>query len=168
VNEEGCMLVGAVGRTFVLRMEGRLTQKSIWNIASAIVRSEAQPELHDLLVDVSPCLYMDSTMLGSLARWALAFRQAHGLPPRLVGLRGGPLENIFTRMCLPRLFRVAPAGAVADVAALCPVSASAPPRDAERARGVLRAHETLAELSPENERAFALLIRLLRQQEEGA
>ena len=165
-TEEGCILVGATDRGFVIRLQGRLTQESIWNMDQVIERYDAAGP-PDVLVDVAHCTYMDSTMLGLLARCALVHHKAHAKWPFLVGLGEGDLARVFKRMSLDRLFE----NAAIDVMAHCPnVSAvcaqSKTDNNRTRADQVLLAHETLAELSPENAADFALLIEILNKEME--
>lgn len=163
MNEEGCILTGATGSAFILRCEGRLTQKSMWNMNAATARYRAAGATGDVLVDVTLCSYMDSTMLGLLARLALVCRATHGARPFLVGLGEGELARVFKRMSLDRLFELS----ARPVPVLDLQPPAAPPRPShERARQVLLAHETLAELSPANAQAFALLLDMLRKGRE--
>ncbi len=164
---EGCILTGTSGEAFIVRFEGHLTQRSMWNMGHVVERYRDAGAPADLLVDLARCTYMDSTMLGLLARWALAYEAAHDGKPFLVGLGDGDLYRIFRRMSLDRLFRLS------DIA---PPPGEGVPVDqdeqpglpgraaGERARQGLGAHATLAELSPENADAFALLIDLLKKE----
>jgi anti-anti-sigma regulatory factor len=167
VSVEGRVLIGVEQDVFIVRFEGRLTQKSLWIIGDAAGQCRGNGAVRDLLVDVSGCEYMDSTMLGSLARWAIDFGRHRGARPFLVGLRGGALERIFERMSLTTLFRVASAAsALGPRPGLSVAEAPERGRD-ERGEGVLLAHETLAELSPENAKEFAVLIEMLREELGG-
>ena len=130
-----------------------------------IERCRAAGAVEDVLVDVGTCEYMDSTMLGLLARWAPAHRQLHGRYPFLVGLGVRELARIFKRMSLDRIFETRGVDATAHrTMTAVPSLPPAPPIPCDRANQVLLAHETLAELSPENAAAFELLIALLKKE----
>lgn len=166
--DEGNLLIGIEGVAFIARLEGHLTQKSLWRIQAAAHQCSVNAAVRDLLVDVSACLYLDSTMLGSLARWAIAFGRDRERCAFLVGLRGGPLERMFERMNLTQLFSVAPDSMGVPAGAWLAIAEGEDRGAGARANGVLSAHEALAELSPENAREFALLIELLRAEVAAA
>jgi anti-anti-sigma regulatory factor len=167
-TQEGCILTGTSGTAFIARFEGHLTQRSMWNMNRAVARYDDAGAPVDVLVDVAQCTYMDSTMLGLLARWAITCADTHHAMPFLVGLGDGDLSRIFRRMSLDRLFRLSdrePPQVECTPAERDKVSAGAPDLAAgERARQVLQAHETLAELSPENAEAFGVLLKLLKKE----
>ena len=159
------MRTGIDGDTFILRIEGRLTQHLLCSFKDAIEQCRISEGVNDLLVDVSACEYMDSTMLGSLARWAIHIKDVCGKQPFLSGLSGGPLDRLFQRMSLTDLFRVVPYSVSgSEQSELSEVGAGASQSREAYAEGVLLAHETLAELSPENEKEFARLIEMLRRE----
>ncbi len=164
MSREGRVLIGAADRAVVVRLEGRLTQSSVSCIAEAATQCAAA-DAEDLLIDIRLCNYMDSTILGSLARWALRFQQQRGHGPFLVGLQGGDLEQTFKRMSLDKLFKTAPATVTSDTdATLGKPLAVQEHGNNDHARRILVAHETLAELSPENAKEFSLLLDLLRKE----
>ena len=99
---------------------------------------------------------------GGGAAGALLCADRHHVQPFMIGLEGGELATVFRRMSLNRLFQqwTPPMPTYAPQRAT-----SNEPQPADRADQMLRAHETLAELSPENTREFAQVIALLRGQE---
>ena len=162
ITEEGCILTGSTEQAFIARFEGRLTQRSMWNMGHVVERYHELGAPMDVIVDVQYCTYMDSTMLGLLARWALDCANRHHVQPFMIGLADGELATVFRRMSLNRLFQQ-PSLPMPTYTPQ-PVT-SGDPQPTERADQMLRAHETLAELSPENTRTFAQVIALLRGQE---
>jgi hypothetical protein len=105
---------------------------------------------------------MDSTILGILARWAIAFEKSHAILPFLVGLEGGPLESIFKRMNLTMLFHLSTKVESLEGKALSLLVFSKVASNKEYAENLLSAHETLAELSEENAKEFAAVIQYLK------
>ena len=160
IPEEGCILTGSTEQAFIARFEGRLTQRSMWNMGHVVERYHELGDPMDVIIDVQYCAYMDSTIL--LARWALLCADRHHVQPFMIGLEGGELATVFRRMSLNRLFQqwTPPMPTYAPQRAT-----SNEPQPADRADQMLRAHETLAELSPENTREFAQVSALLRGQE---
>ena len=161
-NQEECVFIGQYESTFIFKAEGRLTQKSLWNANSAIQQCSENETITHLLLDITQCSYMDSTILGILARWAISFAKTHQYPPFLVGLQDNPLECIFRRMNLTTLFHISDKIPVVETNTLSQLSFSEQFSSQEYAEHILSAHETLAELSPQNAREFAAVIQCLK------
>lgn len=162
--EEGRIFIGKYETTFIFKVEGRLTQKSLWDANSAIQRCMDDQTIADLLIDITYCSYMDSTILGIIARWAISFAKIHSSLPFLIGLQGNPLESTFRRMNLNTLFRVSQDSHVSEKIKLLQLSFSQKYSTREYAEYVLSAHQTLAELSSENTKEFAAVIQYLKSE----
>lgn len=163
-THDECLFIGKYESTFIFKPEGRLTQKSLWNANTAVQKCMEDPAVSSALVDITQCSYMDSTILGILARWAIQFMKTHSSPPFLVGLEGNPLESIFRRMNLNMLFRLVERVEGFEKQMLSRLAFSEQPAMQEYAEHVLSAHETLAELSAENAREFATVITCLKME----
>lgn len=162
-TEEGCILTGTTDGAFIARFEGRLTQRSMWNMNHAVERYGAADAPSIVLVDVADCIYMDSTMLGLLARWALTCANAPHGRPILLGLGEGDLAKIFRRMSIDRLFELSDLEPPSVAGTRSVGREGIMAASADSARQVLLAHETLAELSPANAVAFGVLLDILRK-----
>lgn len=162
MNQEECVFIGRYETTFIFKAEGRLTQRSLWNANTAVQKCMEDQTITDVLVDITHCSYMDSTILGILARWAISVTKTHASPPFLIGLEGNPLESIFQRMNLNTLFHISKNVKSIEKSALSQVSFSEQFSTREYAEHLLSAHETLAELSPENAKEFAAVIQCFR------
>ena len=160
--QEGAVFIGKYGSSFIFKAEGRLTQKILDNVNVAVRQCTEDNSITELLVDITDCQYMDSTILGIIARWALSFGQTHATLPFLLGLSGNPLENIFERMKLNTLFHVSQDTQFPKHHALSHVSLSEHVSEKEYAEYLLSAHETLAELSEENAKEFEAVIQCLK------
>ncbi len=162
MSQEERVFIGRYQTTFILKAEGRLTQKSLWNANTAVQKCMEDDSITDALVDITHCTYMDSTILGILARWAIAFRKTHDSPLFLVGLEGNPLDSIFRRMNLTSLFYVSDKVSSIESSNLSQLSFSGQFSKDEYAEHLLSAHETLAELSEDNAKEFAFVIQCLK------
>jgi anti-anti-sigma regulatory factor len=162
--QEGYVFVGRYETTFIFKAEGRLTQKSLWNANTAVQRCMEDQTITDLLVDITHCTYMDSTILGIVARWAISFTRTHSSLPFLIGVHGNPLESTFRRMNLHTLFHVSQDSQLNEKWALSKLSLSEQYSKKEYAEYVLSAHTTLAELSSDNAREFAFVIQCLKSE----
>jgi anti-anti-sigma regulatory factor len=161
--QEGSIFIGQYDTTFIFKVEGRLTQKSLWNANTAIQKCTDDQTMTDLLVDITYCTYMDSTILGILARWAISFARTHTGLPFLIGLQGNTLESTFRRMNLHTLFHVSKDSQVSEKSALLQLSqAQQQYSKQEYAEYLLSAHQTLTELSAENAKEFASVIQCLK------
>jgi anti-anti-sigma regulatory factor len=165
--QEGAVFIGKYGSSFIFKAEGRLTQKLLGNVNVAVRQCTEDESITDLLIDITDCQYMDSTILGIVARWALSFTQAHATHPFLLGLPGSPLEKIFKRMHLNTLFHVSQDIQFPNNHALSCVSLSDHVTEKEYAEYLLSAHETLAKLSEENAKEFADVIQCLKAELQG-
>ena len=162
VQHNECVFIGKYKTTFLFKVEGRLTQKSLRNVNTAVQKCTEDTTITDILVDLTQCSYMDSTILGILARWAISFTKTHDSLPFLIGLEGSPLEAIFRRMNLTTLFHVSQHADTFKQETLLQLSLSEQYSTREYARYILSAHETLAELSPANAKEFAAVIQCLK------
>lgn len=160
--QEESLFIGKYDATFIFKAEGRLTQKSLWNANTAVQKCMDDSSVMNVLVDITQCSYMDSTILGILARWAIAFRKTHASPPFLIGLEGNPLESIFRLMNLTTLFRGVDRMEGLEKSVLAKLIFSEQTTAKEYAEHLLSAHETLAELSLDNAKEFAAVIHCLR------
>ncbi len=165
--QEGYAFIGRYEATFIFKAEGRLTQKSLWNANAAVQKCMEDRTISNLLVDLTHCTYMDSTILGILARWAISFAKTHSSDPFLIGLQGNLLENTFRRMNLHTLFHISPNVQICEQSALSKLSLSEQYSKQEYAEYVLSAHQTLAELSADNTREFAFVIQCLKAELDG-
>ena len=161
-THDECVFIGKYERTFIFKAEGRLTQKSLWNANTAVQKCMEDPAVMFALIDITQCTYMDSTILGILARWAILFTKTHTSQPILLGLEGGPLESIFRRMNLNMLFRLVERVDGFEKQMLSRLAFAEQQGKQEYAEQVLSAHETLAELSAENAKEFATVINCLK------
>ncbi len=162
MNQEECVFIGRYQSTFIFKAEGRLTQKSLWNINTAMQKCMEDDSITEALIDITHCSYMDSTILGILARWAIAFSKTHPASPFLVGLEGNPLDSIFRRMNLTSLFYVPENVDTIESSNLSQLSFSTQGSKDQYAEHLLSAHETLAELSSDNAKEFAFVIQCLK------
>ena len=160
--QEGCVFIGRYEATFIFKAEGRLTQKSLWNANAAVKECLADQSITHLLVDLTHCTYMDSTILGIVARWAIAFAAAHATRPFLLGIQNNPLENTLRRMNLHTLFHIGDALVTEAQCALTKIVQDDPNSKQAYADQVLSAHQTLAELSADNAKEFAAVIQYLK------
>jgi anti-anti-sigma regulatory factor len=161
-SEEGAVFIGKYASSFIFKGEGRLTQRSLGRVNAAVKQCAEDRGITELLVDISACHYMDSTILGIVARWAIAFTQDHAMRPFLLGLPGSPLEHLFKRMNLNTLFHVSPDARLTSSHALVQVTLAEHVSDQDYAAYVLSAHETLATLSADNATEFAAVIQCLK------
>lgn len=162
MNQEESVFIGRYDQTFIFKAKGQLTQKSLWDTNMAVQACMEDPSVADLLIDISDCAYMDSTILGILARWAISFARTHATQPFLIGLQGNLLENIFKRMNLTSLFYISTEPQHSPPATLSKVASSQQYSEQEYAKYLLAAHQTLAGLSSENAKKFATVIECLK------
>ena len=62
--QEESLFIGKYDATFIFKAEGRLTQKSLWNANTAVQKCMDDSSVMNVLVDITQCSYMDSTILG--------------------------------------------------------------------------------------------------------
>jgi anti-anti-sigma regulatory factor len=161
-NQEERVFIGRYENTFIFKAEGRLTQKSLWNVNTAIQKCMEDTAITDVLIDITHCFYMDSTILGIIARWAISFGKTHLSQPFLIGLEESPLKSIFRRMNLTTLFCVSENVGVVEKSTPSQLSFSDQYSAKEYGEHLLSAHETLAELSSDNAKEFAAVIQCLK------
>jgi len=171
VNTPTPILVGKVGAVFWVRVEGRGTfQNSV--PVKQVLRTMMDNGSRSFVVDLERCPLMDSTFLGTLTGAALNLRELGGGHLSILNANQRN-QQLMTSLGLDYILEVDKDGsawpaeraqATAQLA-LCPDSLDAPCKEAQSAN-VLDAHQTLADLSEENECRFRDVIDFL-QRERG-
>jgi anti-anti-sigma factor len=167
------ILVGKVGAVFWVRVEGRGTfQNSV--PVKQVLRNMMEDGVRNFVVDLERCPLMDSTFLGTLTGAALNLRELGGGQLSILNANQRN-QQLMTSLGLDYILEVDKDGtawpaeraqAVAQLA-LCPESLDSPCKEAQ-SENVLDAHQTLAEVSDENECRFRDVIDFLKRERSAA
>jgi anti-anti-sigma regulatory factor len=166
------ILVGHIGKLFWLRVEGRGTFQDSVQVKRAFQRIIAEG-IRDLVVDLECCPMMDSTFLGTLTGTALNLMEQGG--GSLSVLNANPRnQQLLTELGLNHLLELDVEGTAwpderrEACAQLSTCNEAKANGKEESAQHVLDAHQTLAELNPENRGRFRDVIHFLEQEISGA
>ena len=159
VSTSSTVLVGSLGRTVWLKVNGRGTFQNSPAVKE-FVKQMIQRGNRDFVIDLGACELMDSTFMGTLAGVALRLREIGqgqlktvNVNPRNASL----LENLG----LDQLFSVE-TGSPSD--APTRLTKTAPVQDQDAKETVLEAHEALIEADADNEVKFRDVVDYLRQE----
>ncbi|MCB1209428.1 MAG: STAS domain-containing protein [Verrucomicrobiales bacterium] len=167
------ILVGKIGAVFWVRVEGRGTfQNSV--PVKQVLRTMMDNGSRSFVVDLERCPLMDSTFLGTLTGAALNLRELGGGHLSILNANQRN-QQLMTSLGLDYILEVDKDGTAwpAERAqatarlALCPDSLEVPCKEAQSAN-VLDAHQTLADLSEENECRFRDVIDFLQRERDAA
>jgi anti-anti-sigma regulatory factor len=152
---ECTLRVGGGSERTAIALEGRATWKHAPALRDACIR--ALDGGRDVVVDLGACTSLDSTLLGTLHELVARTDTGHQL--RLQNA-GADLRGLFTELDMRRVLST-----IVDLpeplpAAMVPIQVCA---DAGAQALVLRAHELLAQLSPNNAAEFGPVIEALRR-----
>jgi len=166
VSTPSSVLVGSLGRTVWLKVNGRGTFQSSPGVKE-FVKQMIRRGHREFVVDLDACELMDSTFMGTLAGVALRLRDIGQGGLRAVNVNdrnAALLENLG----LDHLFAVE-TGHLADAPEK--LRQPDPVRDEDPKETVLQAHEALIEADAQNAVKFKDVVEYLRQeleQENGA
>ncbi len=166
------ILVGRIGKVFWLRVEGRGTFQNSVQVKKALQAVVANGT-HDLVVDLERCPMMDSTFLGTLTCAALNLREKNGGSLSVLNANARNLQ-LLSELGLDHIMEVDTHGdawpkereiACAQLATCGEKGASC---KMEQTQHVLKAHQTLADMSNTNEGRFRDVIHFLEKELEEA
>ena len=157
-QQNGTVIVGCIGPTVVVRVEGAGTLFNSQPL-QAFIRTALDSGAGEFVFDLEACSYVDSTFLGVMAGLAQRLSGVGKPKPQVVNA-SEPLLTIMRRVGLPHLVEIGDR-ALAELEAatvLEPVELT----KLDRGRHMLYAHLQLSELSPDNEAQFATLVATLK------
>ena len=151
------VLCGSRGGAAILLVRGRGTWVFCDTFHEACFR--ALDARQRIVIDLSECLYLDSTFLGTLHDIAVE-ADHRGVPIRFQGVRS-EVTQLFEELCMAAVLeRISPETEPLPEA-MVPLTESADDSLRSRRR-VLRAHEILASLSEQNREQFMGVVEALR------
>jgi anti-anti-sigma factor len=165
VNNAGCVRQARVDGVHVLRIEGEVRYTIAPIVERFLDRLFARAAVGGVLIDLTDATFLDSTMLGVVARIAGRMRALHNAKPTIV-CRPGDILTLLRSMGFDQVFDVVSAAPDSARGALPVVAAAdgASPEARELARTVLDAHRSLAEMNPENEAAFHDVVEMMERE----
>jgi serine phosphatase RsbU (regulator of sigma subunit)/anti-anti-sigma regulatory factor len=149
-SEDDCFLA--------LRGRGTWTASDAFYETSLGILEAGRP----LVIDLAACEYLDSTFLGTIHELVERAAQNRRGDLRLQGVHG-TVRQAFEELSMEGVLRAADGPAAPLPADLQPL-AGATAAGAEGKLRILRAHEALASLSPENQEKFRSVIETMRSQ----
>jgi anti-anti-sigma factor len=170
VTPPSTILVGRIGKLFWLRVEGRGTFQNSVQVKKALQAVVANGT-HDLVVDLERCPTMDSTFLGTLTYAAVQLREKNGGVLSILNANARNLQ-LLSELGLDHIMDVDSEGsawpeeremACAQLATCGEKGAS---NKIEHTQHVLKAHQTLADMSNTNEGRFRDVIHFLEKELE--
>jgi len=160
VNTPSSVLVGNVGRTVWLKVDGRGTFQNSPGVKE-FVRQMIQRGHRDFVVDLQTCELMDSTFMGTLAGLALRLKEIGQGKLRTVNVNTRNAD-LLENLGLDQLFTVEGNSRESAPASL---KKTEPTSDVTEQKGtVLAAHEALIEADAQNTAKFKDVIEYLRQE----
>ena len=156
------ILVGTVGKTVLVRVEGKGTFLNCTGLKE-FAKEMINRGFRDFSVDLRNCPLMDSTFMGTLAMVALRLKELGQGELRAVELNERNHE-LLTNLGLDQLFTLRRHGEAAPDAAPAPVTPlPADPVDkTAQAQTMLAAHEAVVEANPANLAKFKDVIEYLK------
>ncbi len=165
------ILVGTIGRVFWMRVDGRGTFQNSLQAKKAMQRMIGKG-VKDLVVDLERCPMMDSTFLGMLTGSALNLREAGGNSLSVLNANQRNVQ-LLTSLGLDHILDLDQEGTLwADerkqaCSALQTCSEPTGECKETQTQHVLAAHQSLAEVSDENECRFHDVIEFLEKELEA-
>lgn len=162
------ILVGRVEEVFWLRIEGKGTFQNSLQVKEAIQKAVSHGS-RQIVVDLERCPIMDSTFLGTLTGAAISLRD---YPEGKVSVINANPRNLqlMSSLGLDFILEVDTDGSswtrqrrqVSSMLGLCSQAVNTDRQ--EQAEHVLEAHQTLADISPDNQCRFQDVIEFLEKE----
>jgi anti-anti-sigma regulatory factor len=162
---QSSLQVGVNGRAVWVRVEGKgsfLNSGSLKEFATQMVNRGYR----EFIMDLSNCVMMDSTFMGTMAGVALRLKElGHGhLHVVHCGERS---HDLLSGLGLDQIFEIHSNGAAAPeckmLSAETPSESADDPKKRETSEAMLHAHEALCEAAPENFLRFKDVLEYLKQ-----
>lgn len=159
---EEALYYGDSGEGLYIRAVGHVTASLCSDLKGTVyARLEQTPALGEFMIDLSQCDYMDSTFMGLIVGFNKKFQKASG--KRLEILNPSPeCLKLLTSLGIIKLLTIVDNPRTQIPHPLSKLSKTEKPT----AELLLKAHEDLSELSPENEKKFSVLQSILKKQIE--
>lgn len=162
------ILVGRIGGVFWLRVEGRGSYQNSMQVKRAF-QAVIDAGTHDLVIDLERCSMMDSTFLGTLTGTALSLMEHGGGTLSVLNANARNLQ-LLNDLGLDQILEVDTQGtrwpeerrAVCEDLSTCQEQASA--CKLEQTAHVLTAHQTLSNVSRQNQSRFRDVIHFLEKE----
>jgi len=167
MTSDGCVREALVGDVQVLRIEGSVRYTIAPVVERFLDRVFAHSAIAAVLIDLSGATYLDSTMLGVVARIVARLRAVHGSRPTIVCPQRD-LRTLLYSMGFDEVFEIVAQAPPPVVNAAHPVATDGAPTPPSRelARTVLEAHRTLAAMNPHNEAEFHDVVAMMEREVE--
>jgi len=164
-DANGCVREALVDGVHVLRIEGAVRYTIAPVVERFLDRLFSRAAVGAVLVDMTDASFLDSTMLGVVARIAGRMSAEHGARPT-IACPPGDILTLLQSMGFDQVFAVvseAPSAA-RELPVVADEDDGSSPEARELARTVLRAHETLAAMNPRNEATFHDVVEMMTRE----
>ncbi|MEN8255482.1 MAG: STAS domain-containing protein [Verrucomicrobiota bacterium] len=167
-NNQDNLTAAYIGRTAVVRVNGRGSFKISPPMKQFIQRVIATNSANRILLDMSECCGMDSTFMGVLAGLSYHVKDKPGFTLKLINL-SEKNQKLLTTLGVDQVvdFSLSTTGEEKELMAGQSDGAQALEPDfantLEAAKTTLEAHEALVEINPENLAKFKSVLELLQE-----
>lgn len=153
-------LVGEFADKIFIKIEGNATMKNSKTLED-LFKKIFEGEQKDIIFDMENCNYMDSTMLGLIAKTAIKLRQSWKIPIYAINATNTILTGWKSTGIDKLLVILEGVSNDADMTSLD--TKDFKDKD-EKTRHILEAHKTLMDLSEENKQVFKNVVNLLEME----
>ena len=155
------ILVGKQGDITIVRIDGKGTHLNSHLLKQYLLQC-LEEKLQHFCIDLSQCIYMDSTFLGTLAGIGIKVKE-RSLPSIQLLNPTERVQNMLEGLGIDHLFEIATQKETSK--SLAPLEGKNVSQQ-EKAKEMLDAHAKLVEISPTNEAKFRDVITILREKVE--
>ena len=161
-NTSAKIMVAVFDRTVCVQVNGRADFTSTVDLKKLITELWERGYSH-FIFDLCACRMMDSTFMGVLAGVSLQLSNGSGAAPPLELLNANPrVVETLENLGVAHLFKIGGStGPISDK--FEPLAKGDPTTQVELARTCLKAHLTLMELNPDNEKKFKDVAQFLAE-----
>ena len=165
-NPQDLLMAAQVGQTVIVRVQGRGSFKISPALKQFIHHLAKEGSAQLILLDMSDCVGMDSTFMGMLAGTSAFLKREKKITLKLINL-SQKNKNLLSTLGVDRVLEHHMDATEEEQALLAKISDKSEQLDAhadklEAAQTALEAHQSLAEIDPENQIRFRSVLELLQ------
>jgi anti-anti-sigma regulatory factor len=168
-KQKDSLMAAQVGQTLAIRLVGRGSFKISPALKRFIHQVVGAGNVQQILIDMTDCIGMDSTFMGMLAGLSGFLRKQGSISLKLVYL-SEKNQKLLSTLGVDRVVAYSSSATPEEEALLSSIQAATPlledelPSDKlDAVRTALEAHQSLADISEENQTRFRSVLELLQE-----
>ena len=167
-KQKDVLMAAQIGQTLAIRLMGRGSFKISPTLKRFIHQARDSGKVQTILIDMTDCIGMDSTFMGMLAGLSSFLKKRGSITLKLIYL-SEKNQKLLSTLGVDRIVASSPSATAEEAALLSSIQNATPllkddvaEDKLDAVRTALEAHQSLAEISEENQVRFRSVLELLQ------